>query len=68
MIGGLVHHTLKAICVKSHKWEYRNPYSRKCSICGRTEDYYQWYSVGGRPVGRFEQMVSVQTTDCIDNE
>ena len=26
---------------KRHKWEYRNPYARKCKKCGRIENFYQ---------------------------
>ena len=25
-----------------HKWEYRNPYNRTCSVCGRNEVEHCW--------------------------
>ncbi len=30
-----------------HTWEYRNPFDRVCTKCGRHENAYQ-YSWGGR--------------------
>lgn len=30
-----------------HEWEYRNPYDRRCAVCGRVENYYTW-NIGDR--------------------
>lgn len=28
---------IKRLLARRHKWEYRNPYDRRCRICGRIE-------------------------------
>ena len=38
-----------------HKWVYRNPYSRTCTVCDRQEDYHCWAgNTNGR--GWWEEM------------